>query len=127
MRNGVNRTFKRGRARDLLIYTSVSLVVAVALISAAVRGEPESQILNWFGVLLFTGIVFGDFLLRSRRVWTKPLFWSVFGFAFAAHVCVCMWLFRAGGVIPGARWLFLALFEIAVLFWTRQCLFGAGR
>ena len=77
-----------------------------------------------FGLVLFTVIIFGQFIAKSKHVWNRKAFWVFCGIGFVVHALICAALFRKGGEVSGGRWLLLVSVELFVLIYTRQYVFG---
>jgi hypothetical protein len=96
----------------------------MAVIVAALRGVPASQIMYWVWMVLCTSAVFGQFLLKSNALWKKKSFWIVCTAGFAIHLLVCTLLFHLERPISGIQWLLLAVVEIIILVILRNLMFG---
>jgi hypothetical protein len=113
------------RLRDFGIYALVSVICVGSIIVAATEGVPEQKFMPWFGFALFTSFLFGQFILKSRRVWEKKSFWLVTGFFLLVHVITFTKLLHAGREVSGGGWLLSVVVEMAVLIIFRKSVYGA--
>jgi hypothetical protein len=107
------------------VYLLVSVICVGSIIIAATQGVPEHKFMPWFGFVLFTLFLFGQFILKSKRVWAKKSFWLSTGLFFAVHLTMFIWLMHRGQQVSGGEWLFLVVFEMAVLIIFRKSVYGA--
>ncbi len=112
------------RVRDFISYIFISFAAVMAVIVAALRGVPQSQIMYWVWMVLFTAAVFWQFVLKSKNLWKKKSFWIVCTLGFAIHLLVCTLLFHSGRQISGMQWVLLALVEVFILVIVRNRMFG---
>lgn len=125
MRETLINSRSRKRLRDFSVYIFVSMIFAGSLITAAMEGIPEQKFMPWFGFALFTLFLFGQFILKSRRVWERRSFWLVTGLFLVAHVIAFMKFLHAGRQISGGEWLLLVVVEMAVLVIFRRSAYRA--
>lgn len=119
-----NRSSQRSVYKELPIYIVGALVFSGILVGFSLTSIPETQIMKWFGVILFSSFVFGQFLYGSRVMLHRKRLWIVFALAFTIHVLLCVWLFQKYGEIDGPKWFLLAVVEVGVLAVIRRVLFG---
>jgi hypothetical protein len=122
---GVMNNSRPKRLKDFSIYILVSVICVASIIAAAVEGVPEQKFMPWFGFALFTSFLFGQFILKSRRVWEKKSFWLVTGLFLLMHVVTFTKLLHAGREVSGGEWLLLVVIEMAVLIIFRKSVYGA--
>jgi len=111
------------RLRDFSVYVLISIICIGSLITAAVEGVPEQTFMPWFGFALFTLFLFGQYILKSRRVWERRSFWFVTGLFLMAHVIAFTKLLHAGRQISGGEWLLSVVAEMAVLIIVRRLVY----
>jgi hypothetical protein len=112
--------------RDLNLYILISIVAVGAIVLAAVENVSEQRFLNSYGLAIFTVCVFGQFVLTSKYLWRRRLFWILCAIGLTAHLLLCAWLFHAAGELSGKQWLLLAFAEIVVLVYSRKFVFGSN-
>ena len=125
MRETVINSHPPKRLRDFGIYFFVSMIGVGILITAAMEGVPEQKFMPWFGFSLFTLFLFGQFILKSRRVWERRSFWLVTGLFLVAHAITFAKLLYAGRQISGVEWILLVVVEMAVLIIFRRSVYSA--
>jgi hypothetical protein len=112
--------------RDFIAYVLISIVAVAVIIFGAIKTVSDQRFLNYTGLAIFTVCVFGQFILTSKYVWTRRLFWALCATAFIAHLVLCAWLFHIEGTLSGEQWLVLAFAEIFVLVYSRKFAFGSN-
>lgn len=120
MRDALVHSRSRNRLRDFGVYVLVGVVCVGSIIVAATEGIPEQKFMPWFAFALFTLFIFGQFILKSKRVWKKQSFWLVTGLFFLVHVLTFTKLVHACLQIRGAEWVLLVLAEMAILIIFRR-------
>lgn len=125
MRDAMVTSRPSKRLRDLGVYLLVSMICVASIIIVATEGVPEQKFLQWFGFALFTLFLFGQFILKSKRVWDKKSFWLSTGLFFAVHLTMFLWLMHKGQQVSGGEWLFSIVFEMGVLIIFRKSVYGA--
>jgi len=123
MRDALIHSRLPNRLRDFGVYVLVSVVCVGSIIVAAMEGVPERKFMPWFGFALFTLFLFGQFILKSRRLWKKKSFWLATGLFFLVHVITFTKVVHAGWEIPGGEWVLLVLVEMAILIIFRRLAF----
>ena len=101
----------------------ISSICIGSILVAAVEGVPERKFASWFGFLLFTIFLFGQFISSSRRGRNRRSFWLVTGLFFVAHVIAFTELIQTGWQITVGYWLLVVMIEMAVLIVVRGVLF----
>jgi hypothetical protein len=125
MRDALVKPRPSKRLRDLGVYVLVSVICVGSIILAATEGVPEQKFLPWFGFVLFTLFLFGQFILKSKRVWEKKSFWLVTGLFFVVHVVTFIRLLHSGHQVSGGEWLLAVVVEMTVLIVFRKTVYGA--
>lgn len=111
------------RLRDFSIYMLISIICIGSILVAAVEGVPERKFASWFGFVLFTVFLFGQFISSSRRERNRRSFWLVTGLFFLAHVTTFTELIHTGGQITVGEWFLVVMIEMAVLILVRRLAF----
>ena len=111
------------RLRDFSIYILVGIICIGSLVTAAIEGVSEQKFMSWFGFAFFTLLLFGQFILKSKRVWERRSFWLVTVFFLLVHVTTFTKLLHAGRQISGGEWLLLVVVEMAVLIMFRRSVY----
>ncbi|MDQ2926514.1 MAG: hypothetical protein M3R43_13310, partial [Acidobacteriota bacterium] len=106
-------------------YVLVSVICIGTIITAAMEGISEQKFMPWFGFAVFTLFLFGQFILKSRRMWERKSFWLVTGLFFLGHMITFTKLLHAGRQVSGGEWMLLVLIEMAVLIIFRRSVYGA--
>lgn len=74
------------KARDYVLYILIGLAVATGTIWVAETGVNPDQFMRWFGLAIFTTILFGAYLVDSRSLFRRRSFWVFTGLLLAIHV-----------------------------------------
>ncbi len=110
----------RARLRDFIWYVTISVVIVLAVVVAAICGLPEAEIMKWFGFVVFTLFLFGQFILSSREQWKRRAFWVITTTCFFIHTFAITSALLAGWQVAGFTWLMLVLAEAAFLILLRR-------
>jgi hypothetical protein len=110
----------RTRLHDLVWYVVISIVIILPVVVAAIYDLPEEQIMKWFGFVVFTMYLFGQFILKSRDQWKTRAFWVITGSCFLIHTTVITRALLTGWQVTGFTWLMLILAEAAFLILLRR-------
>jgi hypothetical protein len=113
------------RWRDLGVYILVTLIFVSVIVVAAMKRVPEQKFFAWLEFVCLTLFLFGQFILKSKRVWKRRSFWFVTGTFFLVHVITLAKVLHAGRQISGGAWLLLVIAEMAVLMVFRKSTYGA--
>ena len=81
---------KRHRIRDLIIYIAISLAI-VGSVPILIHFKVDSDATTkWGGLVFFTGVLFGNFIDKSRRFLRSPNFWLLVVSLLAVHLAAFM-------------------------------------
>ncbi len=108
-------------ARDYLLYILIGCVVAAGAIWAAESGVNSGQFMRWFGLTVFTAILFGAYLVDSRSLFRRKAFWLVTAMMLAIHVAAYTVLLMRVEVWKVTWFTVLTFLELLVLPLLRDC------
>ena len=63
------------RVLDFLLYLLIAFLVAAGAYWTVVLKVSDDFLVKWFGMSVFTAVLFGWVIKQSRRRWRKRVFW----------------------------------------------------
>jgi hypothetical protein len=93
------------RLRDYALYLGISFAVVAAFLLSAYNNLPKATILNWFGYVGFTALVFGFLIENNRSLWKQKRFWQLFGLFLVVHCIVLAAVLLRTGVFGKTWWI----------------------
>jgi hypothetical protein len=113
---------RRERARDFLLYVSVSLVILAAIFAAAITGLSGDAFVKWLGLIAFTLLLFGYFIAESRSLWRRAQFWAISGICLLAHLLAFVLLFAHTTTFKPIWIGMIGLVEMLILLFLKRYL-----
>ena len=113
---------RRQRARDFLLYVSVGFVILGVIFGAAMTGLSEDAFVKWLGLIAFTLLLFGYFIVDSRSLWRRAQFWVISGTCLLAHLVTFVVLFGHTTTFKPVWIGMIGLVEMLILLFLRRYL-----
>ena len=110
------------RVSDYLIYIGIGIVVLAAIVIAAESGVSKDEFSLWYGFMMFSAFLFGQFILTSRRYWKLRPFRMWTSIAAIGHTGAFICAVRSGLYLGAWGWIICVTIEAAVLMGARAML-----
>jgi hypothetical protein len=110
------------RTRDYFIYIGISVLVLAGIVISAISGVPKDTFSRWYAFIMFSTLLFGQFVLSSQRYWKQSSFWVWTGVAALGHSAAFTWIVRSGLHLGIWGWIICVTIETAVLMAARATL-----
>jgi hypothetical protein len=112
----------RGRAKDLILYVLISLLILAVVFTAAMTGLREDIFMKWLSFVAFTLLLFGYFIADNRSLWKRPQFWIMSGVCFLIHLLGFIVLFAHLTIFKPIWFGLIGLVEMFVLLVLKKYL-----
>jgi len=112
--------------KEYLLYFVISVFVVGISIFALFIDVPWDLYMRWFALLAATGVLFGQFIVSSRPLWRRRLFWVFTIVLLSIHCAFNVLILLKGRSGINSVWVFLI--DAVLLFFVRDFYFKqAGR